>query len=105
MRLIAIIVLTSVMMLASLSHTVAAGTAMHDCPSCPESMMMPDHHAPDRQPADALCMKMATCSAALFFVDIQPRRSGEPVHPQIAWPEPRQGGGIDLSLDLPPPRI
>ena len=105
MRLIAIIVLTSLMMLAALPQMSAAGPAMHDCAVCPETMNPADRQAPgNHHQADAPCAEMATCASYALLDTSQPLRDDELPRLRHAWLEPQNGRTISLSLDLPPPR-
>ena len=105
MRLIAVIFLTSLIMLAALSQMSAAGPAMHDCAACPEAMISADQQAPaNHHQADALCADMATCASYALLETSQPLRDDDLPRLRHAWPEPRSGTTINLSLDLPPPR-
>ncbi len=105
MRLLAVIVLTSLMMLAALPERSAAGRAMHDCAACPEGMFSTERQAPDHhQDADASCDDMATCASHALLDNTQPLRDDDLLQLRHAWPEPQNGTTISLSLDLPPPR-
>ncbi len=104
MRLIAFIVLTSLMVLAFLPQIAGAGSAMHDCPSCAEAMTAPDHQRPERHRMGSPCADMALCAPVAILAENLPLREGGLVRPRHAWPEPRHGATISLSLDPPPPR-
>lgn len=105
MRLISVIFLTSLIMLAALPQMSAAGLAMHDCAACPETMISADQQAPAKHhQADAPCADMATCASYALINTSQPPRDDDLPRVRYAWPEPRSGMTISLSLDLPPPR-
>ena len=105
MRLLAIIFLTSLMMMATLPQMSAAGAAMHDCAACPETTIHTDQQAPaDQHQADVLCADMAICASYALLDTSQPLRDTDLPRLRHAWPEPRSGTTISLSLDLPPPR-
>lgn len=105
MRLTAIIVLTSLMMLAALPQMSAAEPSMHDCAACPEVMIPTDQQAPaNHHQADAPCADMATCVSHGLLCSTQPLLDDDLLRIRHSWPEPRNGATISLSLDLPPPR-
>lgn len=105
MRLIAVIFLTSLMMLAAFPQMSAAGSAMHDCAACPETTIHADRQAPANQhQADAPCAVMATCASYALLDTSLPLRDTDLPRLRHAWPEPLSGTTISLSLDLPPPR-
>lgn len=105
MRLLAIIVLTSLVMLAAFPQMSAAGPAMHECAACPEAIIDANQQAPaHRHQVDAPCSDMATCAGWALVDTSQPLNSANPPRLRHAWPEPRSGTTISLSLDLPPPR-
>ena len=105
MRLIAVIVLTSLMMLAAFPQMSAAGSAMHDCAACPETTIHIDQENPANQlQADVSCADMAICASYALLDTSQPFRDTDLPRLRHAWPEPRSGTTISLSLDLPPPR-
>ena len=106
MRLITIIILTGIMMLASLSQLAEARSGMHHCASCVEAVALADHQAPaPPHQTDATCADMATCTPLALLDNSPPLRSGDLLRPRHAWPEPRDGTTVRLSLNLPPPRI
>jgi hypothetical protein len=105
MRLIAVIVLTSLMMLAAFPQMSAAGSAMHDCAACPETTIHTDQQAQaDQHQADVPCADMAICASYALLDTSQPLRGTDLPRLRHAWPEPQSGTTISLSLDLPPPR-
>lgn len=106
MRLLAVIVLTSLMMLAAFPQKSAAGSATHDCASCPEMLISADQQALANQPqADAPCAEMSICASYALLDNRQPILDEDLLRFRCAWPEPRNGTAISLSLDLPPPRV
>ena len=104
MRLVAVILLTSLIMLAALPRMSAAGTGMHDCAACPEAMVALDQQAPAHNHNDAPCTNMATCASYALIDSAQPLRGIDLPRLSHLWPEPRHGTTVSLSLDLPPPR-
>ena len=104
MRLVAVIFLTSLIMLAVLPQMSAAGNAMHDCAVCPETMMPAEQQAPTHHHSDAPCADMATCAPYALIDTAQPLRHNDLPRLSHLWPEPRDGTTVSLSLDLPPPR-
>lgn len=105
MRLLAIIVLTSLMMLTVLPQISAAEPATHDCAYCAEMMTFTDQQAPaNHHQADATCADMVTCASHALLDTSQLFRDSELLPLDHAWPEPRNGTTISLSSDLPPPR-
>ena len=105
MRLVAVIFLTGLIMLAALPQMSAAGTSMHDCAACPETMMAAEQQAPTHHHhRNAPCADMATCAPYALIDTAQPFRDDDRPRLSHLWPEPRDGTTVSLSLDLPPPR-
>ena len=107
MRLLAIIFLTSLMMLSASPQMSAAGPVMHDCAACPETVIPTDQKTTaNHHQANPLCADMATCASYALLDTNKPLRGDDDIlRLRHAWPEPRNGMTISLSLDLPPPRI
>ncbi|QQA41488.1 hypothetical protein [Pelagovum pacificum] len=105
MRLIAVIFLTSLLMLAASPQMSAAGAEMHDCTVCPETMVPADRQISDsHHQVEAPCADMVTCGSHALLDGSQPLHENDQLPLRHAWPEPRIGTTISLSLDLPPPR-
>lgn len=105
MRLIAVIFLTSLLVLAALPQMSATGAEMHDCAACPETMLPADRQTSDNHhQVDAPCADMLTCASHALLDGSQPLHQSDLSPLRHAWPEPRSGMTIALSLDLPPPR-
>ncbi|WP_143516918.1 hypothetical protein [Pseudooceanicola antarcticus] len=105
MRLIAVIFLTSILLLAAFPQISAAAAEVHDCAACPETMLPADRQTSDNHhQVDAPCADMLTCASHAILDCSQLLHESDLVPFGHKWPEPRSGMTIILSLDLPPPR-
>ena len=111
MRLIAIIVLTSLIALTVLPKAGMSGMtgmmtadAMHDCLFCPETGADTDGNQTPPQRQVVPCADMALCAPAVILSEVSTTFARSVVRPRHVWPEPSAVTTVNLSLDLPPPR-
>ncbi|ATG35868.1 hypothetical protein PhaeoP23_01726 [Phaeobacter piscinae] len=105
MRLLAVIILASLMMLSSLPQHASAEATIHDCPSCAEMMTFAEHQMPaERHQSDEHCADMTTCATMAVLSGSEMVPNEDLLRPRPAWPAPRYGTAVNLSLKLPPPR-
>ncbi|KAA9008850.1 hypothetical protein [Histidinibacterium aquaticum] len=102
MRLILLIVLSSLLALASLPQSVMADDALHvhDCAGCSED-------APGHAPVDGVgtaCSKVGHCSAAMVALPPSERIADAPAAERYRLTEPTSVRSFIVPLDLPPPR-